>query len=369
MIRLSTPTITDEEINEMAKVLKSGMLVQGNRVEEFETSLKNYMEVNYALAVSSGTAALHLALLALDIQAGDAVFVPAFTFPATVNVVEIQKARPVLIDVDSGTYNMNLDKLEEGIKNWKGPEKPKAIIVVHEFGAPCNMQRVLEIANKYNLYIIEDSACALGTTFQTQHAGTFGDIGCFSWHPRKAITTGEGGAVVTKSKQIYDRIKLLRNHGIHRDNNGKVDFFLPGLNYRLTDFQAALGKMQLSRFNPLLEKRKELAVNYLSALQNIPEVTLPLNIDGHSWQTFMIVLCNEIDRDSIIKSLYSKKIETNIGAQAIHMLAYYKEKYGYNEEEFPVAHKLYKNGLALPLYSELQLQEIQYVSKTLINAL
>lgn len=369
MIRLSRPIITDDEINEMVKVLKSGMLVQGTNVAQFENSIKHYIEADYVLAVSSGTAALHLSLAALDIKEGDAVFVPAFTYPATVNVVEIQQARPVLVDVEIGSYNINPDKLEETIKSWQGPEIPKAIIVVHEFGAPCNMEKIMKVAKKYNLYVIEDAACALGTRFQGQHVGTFGDIGCFSWHPRKAITTGEGGALVIKDQKLFEKIKLLRNHGVHRDENGTIDFLLPGFNYRLTEFQAVLGDMQLKRFDQSLIQRKELVNIYLKELAGLKEISLPENSHGHAWQTFMIVLSDDTNRKLIINQMSQQNIETNLGAQAIHMLTYYKEKYLYNDTDYPVAKKLYQHGLALPLYSDLPIKDVLYIIQELIKIL
>lgn len=369
MIRLSHPLITDDEINEITKVLKSGMLVQGARVAQFEESLKNYMKANYVLAVSSGTAALHLALATLDIKEGDAVFIPAFTFPATANVVEIQRARPVLVDVEIDSYNINPDKLEEAIKNWKGPQVPKAIIVVHEFGAPCNMEKIMGIAKKFNLFVIEDAACALGATFDGQHVGTFGDIGCFSWHPRKAITTGEGGALVIKEKKLYDKLKLLRNHGLHRDENGTTDFLLPGFNYRLTEFQAVLGDMQLKKFKQWLIKRKELTAIYLEELIKSPQISLPKDINGHAWQTFMVILPESINRKHIIDNLLQQNIETNLGAQAIHMLSYYKEKYHYSDMEYPIAKKLYQQGLALPLHPSLIKGHIYFICSTFKKSL
>ncbi|MBO1511735.1 DegT/DnrJ/EryC1/StrS family aminotransferase [Metabacillus bambusae] len=364
MIRLSQPIISDEEINEVTKVLKSGMLVQGKYVEQFEKSLKQYIGADYTLAVSSGTAALHLALAALDIKQGDAVFIPAFTFPATANVVEIQRARPVLVDVEMDTYNICPDKLEESIKNWTGAEKPRAIIVVHEFGAPCNMKRIMGIAQKYNLYVIEDAACALGTKFQEKHVGTFGDIGCFSWHPRKAITTGEGGALVTKDEKLYTRLKMLRNHGIHRDESGNIDFLLPGFNYRLTDFQAILGDMQLKKFDQWLKKREELINVYIEELEDNHKISLPFNIEGHAWQTFMVVLPIDIHRKQIMEWMFEKKIETNLGAQAIHMLQYYKEKYNFDANTYPIAKRLYYNGLALPLHPALLKEEVHFICNT-----
>lgn len=365
MIKLSQPIISEEEIKAVADVLRSGMLVQGQNVAKFEQLLEEYMDTQFVVAVSSGTAALHIALTALEIGENDAVFVPGFTFPATANVVEIQKARTVLVEVDPYTYNMDPAKLEETIINYKGNEKPKAIIVVHEFGAPANMTRIIEIAKKYHLFVVEDAACALGTTWNGQHVGTFGDIGCFSWHPRKAITTGEGGAVVTSNEHLNKKMRLLRNHGLNKSDDGSMDFILPGFNYRLTDIQAVLGIHQLKNFNSWVKKRCELVDYYYKLLENCPNVQLPNKTEGHAWQTFMVVLSNEIERNSIINHLKVENIESNIGAQALHLLYYYKTKYGYKSSDYPIAQKLFENGLALPLHPLLNYKDIENISSLL----
>lgn len=362
MIRLSQPVINEDCIDEISNILKSGMLVQGKFVERFEKDLCNYIDSPYVLATSSGTASLHLALLALGIKQGDVVFLPAFTFPATANVVEIVGAETFLIDVDIESYNIDTKKLEDSIKSYKGDNEPKAIIVVHEFGAPCNMDEVLRIARKYNLYIIEDAACALGTEWNGKHVGTFGDIGCFSWHPRKAITTGEGGAITTTNEELYKKIQLLRNHGIERSEKGNIDFLLPGLNYRLTEFQAAMGIYQLTSFNEILKKRRGLASEYLNKLAETKSITLPTTIDGHSWQTFMIILSEQYNRTKVIDEMRRRGIETNLGAQALHMMSYYKEKYRYKIEDFPNAALLYEQGLVLPLHTLLSYDDLELIS-------
>lgn len=364
MIKLSKPIISEEEITAVSEVLRSGMLVQGKYVGEFEEALKQYMSAQYVLAVSSGTAALHIALAALEIGEGDAVFVPGFTFPATANVVELQNARTVLVDVDPLTYNLDPGKLEEAIRNYSEKEQPKAIMVVHEFGAPANMTRIMEIANKYNLYVIEDAACALGTTWNGQHVGTFGDIGCFSWHPRKAITTGEGGAVVTNNESLNKKMSLLRNHGLERSEDGLMDFVLPGFNYRLTEFQAVLGTHQLKNFDSWVEKRKELVEYYYDFLKDCPKIQLPQKVEGHAWQTFMVVLDENITRKELIKVLKSADIETNLGAQAVADLVYYKGKYNYKNSTINST-RLYEFGLALPLSPFLTKGDIVYITTML----
>lgn len=359
MIKLSRPNITQEVIQEVCKVLESGMLVQGEEVLEFENELKKYIRVDYVAAVSSGTAALHLALEALKIGQGDAVLVPDFTFVATANVVEIQKARTVLVDVEATTYNMCPDKLEKAIINYKFQEQLKAIIVVHEFGAPADMTRIMAIAKKYNLYVIEDAACALGAHHNNQHVGTFGDIGCFSFHPRKSITTGEGGALITNDEKLAKKVELLRNHGLKRDENGVIDVIIPGFNYRMTDFQAVMGVVQLNNFGENLIQRKQNVERYYEYLKDVNEISLPFKSDGHSWQSFMIVLNDSINREEVIKKLKDYEIQSGAGAQAISNLLHYKLRYGV--QKLNISTRLYKNGLVLPLDSHLNLDEIHYI--------
>lgn len=365
MIRLSQPSIGEEELKAVCQVLASGMLIQGEHVVAFETALSNYTGAKHTLAVSSGTAALHLALTALGIGPGDAVFLPAFTFPAPANVVELRNARPVLVDVNPRTYCMTAESLREAINNWQGVERPRAIIVVHEFGAPCPMEEIMAVANLIGLTVVEDAACALGTYYNGRHVGLFGDMGCFSWHPRKALTTGEGGAVVSQNVEVYHRISLLRNHGMAESADGTTDFVLPGFNYRMTEFQAALGTIQLSHFPKRLEVHKRLAALYRHELSSISGLELPADIPGHSWQTFMVVLPKGINRQEVIKRLHYKGIETNLGAQAIHMLSYYRDRYGYVREECPIAAELFERGLALPLHSGLHEEEVLKVVKAL----
>ncbi|SDI21369.1 dTDP-4-amino-4,6-dideoxygalactose transaminase [Alteribacillus persepolensis] len=363
MIRLSKPIISEDEINAVNHVLRSGVFVQNEHVQRFEQLLKQFIGSD-VLAVSSGTAALHVALSALKIKKGDAVFLPSFTFPATANVVELQHARPVLVDVDEDTYNIDPKKLEKSIEEWQGPEIPKAIIVVHQFGAPCNMTKIREIAKKYGLFLIEDAACALGTTWNGQHAGTFGDIGCFSWHPRKSITTGEGGAVAVKDNMLRKRIELLRNHGLEK-SEGKVQLTLPGFNYRLTEFQAVLGKEQLKKFNGWLESRRDLAGYYKKYLKDTADVQLPKEVTGHAWQTYMVVLNENISQQAVIGEMRQKQIETNIGSLSVHLLDYYKTKYKYQDSFFPISRKLSEQGLALPMYPGLDKTDIDYVCSSL----
>lgn len=359
MIRLSRPDIREEDIARAVEVLRSGMLVQGDNVAAFERKLCAFADLPHAVVVSSGTAALHLTLKALGIGPGDIVIAPAFTFPASANVIEMVGAETVLCDVDATSYVATPEVIAERIAGLKG--KPvKAVMVVHEFGYPARIAEIAEICRKNKILLIEDAACALGTVADGKHPGFYGDAACFSFHPRKAITTGEGGAVLTRNRELAEKIMALRNHGICHTPDG-MDFQDAGLNYRLTDFQAALALGQIDRFGAELARRRELGALYQSELRHLKGLTLPDIPTGHSLQSFMIVLDSHISRKELIAALLESGIQTNLGAQALNCLTYYRRKYRLNEESNPVATKLYRAGLVLPLYCALTSAEIENV--------
>jgi perosamine synthetase len=360
MIKLAKPHIPKRAYEAVREVLESGDLIQGKYVLEFEHKLEEYLNVPYAKVVSSGTAALHLALLALDIRQGDEVIVPAFTYPATANVVELVGAKPILVDINLSDFCIDTSQIEEKINS-----KTKAIIPVHEFGQAAKMDDILAISKQYNLKIIEDAACALGAEYGGEKAGTLGDIGCFSLHPRKAITTGEGGIVVIQEKILARKIDLLRNHGAEK-TGGKLDFYLPGLNYRLTDFQAAIGIPQLEELEQIIEIRKYQALKYDLLLQEINWIDPPANFPErkHVYQTYHVLVKNK-NRDDIITSLKEQGVETNMGAQALHCLTYFSEKYKFQPQDYPIAKFAYKQGLALPLGNHLLDADLNKVIESL----
>lgn len=364
MIKLASPDIRESDILKAVEVLRSGNLVQGRYVSEFEEKLSEFTKIKNCAVVSSGTAALHLTLIALGIKPGDHVVVPAFTFPATANVVENIGAHVVLCDVDPKSYVVTPDEIEKTIALHA--DKPiKAIIVVHEFGYPARIMEIAEIAKRYDVKLIEDAACALGTIADGHHVGHYSDAACFSFHPRKAITTGEGGAVVSSSVEITERIKQLRNHGIAQESNGRIDFIAAGLNYRMTDFQAALAIGQLERFPDELSRRKELAGLYWKELSILGYFLLPHFVEGHSWQSFMVVMYSIASRDRIIKKMLDSGVQTNYGAYALNGLSYYKNKYGMRENDFPISLMLYQQGLVLPLYGKLSTEDAVMIPKVL----
>lgn len=360
MIRLAVPDIQESDIARVVEVLRSGNLVQADEVAAFERALAEFTGIPDVAAVSSGTAALHLTLLALRIGPGDAVIVPAFTFPATANVVEAVGADVVLYDVNPATYVMTPEALLACIQRY-GKGKLKAVIVVHEFGYPARMAEICAVARKNNLRVIEDAACALGTTSNGTHVGAFGDFGCFSFHPRKAVTTGEGGLVVSSNPSLIEAVKDLRTHGMRVSGSAR-DFVAAGLNYRMTEFQAALGVGQLARFPQQIRERRKLAGCYRDLLHGEPRVTLPASDPGHTWQTFMVTLGPGQNRDKVITALGEKGVQANLGAQAINCLSYYRGKYGWGPDSCPVAARLYSHGLALPLHGRMVEADVRHVA-------
>lgn len=362
-IPLSKPSITVKDIAEVSRVLESGMLVQGKEVEDLELMFSNYFNKVFTSLVSNGTSSLHLALIALGIGPGDEVIIPALSYVATANVVELVGATCVFVDTHPRFFNIDENQIESKITS-----KTKVIIPVHEFGLCANMTEIMKIAKKYNLNVIEDAACALGAKLNGQLAGTFGDFGSFSFHPRKAITSGEGGLLITSEIKLDKIIKTTRNHGIE-DGSNPINFVSAGFNYRMTDIQAALLKSQFKRFSEMIKVKEKLANIYLEELKN-PSIKLPQFPENtvHSWQTFHILLESERERDRLREYLKLNGVLSNYGAQCIPSMEYYKNKYGFDSLIFyPNAYNAYTCGLAIPLFEKLNEQQIRYISELINN--
>lgn len=360
-IPLASPDIQACDIQALTDVLKTGMLVQGPRVLEFENDLAGFLKAKHAMAVSNGTATLHLALKTLGVGPGDEVIVPAFSYVATANVVELVGAKPVFVDIEIATFNIDVDKIRAAVT-----PRTKAIIPVHEFGLCCDIQAVMKIATECGLFVIEDAACALGARQNDHFAGTFGDFGSFSFHPRKAISSGEGGLLVTSQMVLADKIRVLRNHGIEMIE-GKMEFVEAGFNYRMTDFQAALVHSQFKRFESILAQKNRIASIYADQLKN-QHLTLPHVPDdrNHTWQTFHILLDNKLNRDLIIGNLKENNIGSNYGAQCIPAQKYYQNKYKLDcERLYPNAMLAFRQGLAIPIYEKLTEENIGYIVQQL----
>jgi dTDP-4-amino-4,6-dideoxygalactose transaminase len=363
MIRLTVPSIEEDDLQVTRDVLASGFLVQGPRVAAFEESIASYVGARHVIAVSNCTAALHLALLGLGVDAGDLVLVTTYSWVATANVIELCGARPVFIDIQPDTFNMDPAGLEAALQRLTStaetPGRVKAILPVHTFGQVANMPAIMEIAERYNLPVVEDAACALGAKWEGRQAGTWGIMGCFSFHPRKAITTGEGGAVITNDDRLARKLRALRNHGQDPEASSP-DFILPGFNYRMTDFQAALGSSQMKKLDRIIQARRRLAHQYDSLLENDP-VLVPY-VPAESWhvyQSYVTLLPEEIAprRADLIRRLKERDVETNIGTWHMPLTTYFRTRYGYQVGDFPNTDRVFAASLTLPLYETLSYEE------------
>jgi dTDP-4-amino-4,6-dideoxygalactose transaminase len=327
----------------VAEVLESGMLTMGAKVEEFEAEIARACEVTYALAVSSGTAALHLAVLAFGLEPGDEVLVPAYTFPATANVVALAGLRPVLVDVDPET--MNIDPARIDVR-----ARTKLLLGVHLFGRPLPLHELPDLP------LLEDAAGALGARYRGRACGGLGVAGCLSFHPRKIVTTGEGGAVTTSDEAIADAVRQVRNHGWR--SLVPPDLPAPGLNYRLSDILCAVGIPQARRLDELHRERSRIAAGYAERLAHLP-VLLPAADEGdvHGWQAYVIQVD---DRDRVLAELRAQEIEAQIGTYSLPLLGAYRD-----QGAFPGARRVFERALALPFHTRLSAGELDRVAEAL----
>ena len=348
-IRLAWPDVGAEEAAAVAEVLQSGQLTMGAKVAELEEEVARACGVEHAVAVSSGTAALHLAVLALGIGDGDEVLVPAYTFPATANVVVLAGARPVLVDVDPETMNLDPAKAYEAVT-----PRTRAVLAVHLFGRPLDWEEV-QNAVPPDVHLVEDAAGALGATWRGMPCGGLGELGCLSFHPRKVVTTGEGGAVTAQDAGLADAVRRLRHHGIA--TTGEFDIPEPGLNYRLSDVLCALGLVQLRRLDELLAARRRLAQAYAERLAGMVETPSAAKGDRHGWQAYVVRLDR---RDDALLALREAGIEAQIGTYALHRLTVYRD-----QGPFPGADAAYERALALPFHSRLSDPDLDRVAEVL----
>lgn len=377
MIPITKPYISKKAKELVLKVLESNWLVEGKYTAELENKLKDFIGCKYAIASSSCTAGLHMSLMAIGIKPGDEVIVPSFTFVATANVVEALFAKPVFVDINIDTYNIDTSLIEEKIN-----EKTKAILPVHLFGIPAQMSRIMSIANEYNLKVIEDAAWSLGSFYKGKHVGTFGDTGCFSLHPRKPVTTGEGGMITTNNQKLYLLLKKIKNQGTitggfvrSKSKHGTLtpDHDVVGLNFRLSDIHAALGLPQMDKIKFILKERKRCADFYFKTLKNIKWLKLPVDIKGRK-QNFQQFVClikkdffnNDIEkankfRNKLMFYLWEQSVETRQPSHAIHLLSYYKNKYNLKEQDFPASYEADKLSIVLPNYTGIENKKLKYI--------
>lgn len=372
MIRLTVPSIDDLDLEAVREVLETGFLVQGKHVAAFEEAIADYIGCEHAIAVSNCTAALHLAMLALDVRPGDLVIVTAYSWISTANVIELCGAQPVFVDIDPHTFNIDTQQLKSTLERLmdtaETARRVKAIMPVHTFGQVADMTTIEAIANRYNIPVVEDAACALGAVRDGQQAGTWG-IGCFSFHPRKAITTGEGGIISTNNTQLANKMRALRNHGADPTAN-RVDFVMPGFNYRLTEFQAAMGVTQMDKVDRIIEARRERAHHYDDLLAKTP-FTAPYVPDGSDpvYQSYVVLVPENVDRQIVMNHLHKKDIQCTIGTYHMPMTTYFRTRYGYQTGDFPVTDDVFARSLTLPLHEFLTEEEQQQVVDALCSAL
>jgi dTDP-4-amino-4,6-dideoxygalactose transaminase len=370
-IPIAKPYFDEKEIKAAAEVLSSGWIVQGPKVMEFERLIEDFQGCRHAIATTSATASLHLALIALKIREDDEVIVPAFTHPSTANVVRHVGAVPVFVDVKLPDFNIDPSKIENKIT-----KKTKAIIPVHLFGLPADMDPIMEVAKHLKLKVVEDAACALGTVYKGRKVGIIGDSGAFSFHPRKSITTGEGGMVTTNDKETADRVRMLRSHGESlsdefRHKSDEVvypDFELLGFNYRMTDIQAAIGVEQMKKLPYMLEERRRIAHRYndlLSDLEKEEYLLLPPQREGfiHSYQSYVILLKDKvnIERDKLSNELQKRGIATRKGTYHVPGIKCYRENSRIEKGDLNNSKKADDRSLALPLFVGIDKKDIEYV--------
>ena len=367
-IPLSAPEITEADIEAVVSVLRTPRLSIGPRMEEFEESVAEVAGVPYGVAVSSGTAGLHLCLRALGIREGDEVILPSFTFMAAGNAVLYERATPVFIDIDPTTLNLNPQRLEEKIT-----PRTRAIIVVHTFGHPADLAPILDVARRSGLPVIEDACEAIGAQYRGRNVGGFGDLGVFGFYPNKPITTGEGGMVVTRDPRLADTIRALRNQGRMAADDW-LEHGLLGYNYRLSEMNCALGVAQIKRLSAILETREARAIRYSNELQTIPEVTVPpLAIAGGRlcWFVFVIRLSAQFtraDRDSICRQLAARGIGCGRYFAPLHLQPLYAQ-YANPGDDLAITEQVADRTLALPFFNRLKDEQISEVCRSLRDAI
>jgi len=370
-IPISRPSIGEEEWQALRGTLESGWLIQGPNVRAFEEAFSRRHRASHAVATSSGTTALHLALAALGVGPGDEVIVPAFTWVATANAVLYVGATPVFVDVCEGTYNLDCTQVPAALT-----PRTRAVIPVHLFGLCADMSALASVLPP-GIPVIEDAACAAGAAYRGTPAGALGHVACFSFHPRKSITTGEGGMLLTGDPGLARRARELRNHGLREAEPGtpappptglaEVDAL--GFNYRLTDVQAAIGLVQLAKLDRFVAERATWARGLADQLADIawlemPEV--PPHCD-HAWQSFVTVVTEEapLSRDELMARLQEQGIATRPGTHAVPELAYYRRRFGFRPGQFPVAARLLARSMALPLHNCMTPDDYRYLVEKL----
>jgi dTDP-4-amino-4,6-dideoxygalactose transaminase len=378
IIPIARTSLTDAEIQSVLGPLRSGWLVQGPKVKEFEEKWSSFTGAKHSIAVTSCTTALHLTLVALGISQSDEVIVPAFTWVATANVIEHIGAKVVFCDIDLRTFNLDVAQLA-----LKITPKTRAIIPVHLFGLAADLNSINDLAKKHGLWVVEDAACGFGSRYHGRHVGTLGDAGCFSFHPRKAITTGEGGMITTNDDRLAERLRRLRDHGASISDLQRhlglrpyqlADHPEAGFNQRMTDIQAALGSAQMERAVAIIAERQNLAKKYDEAFAGLPWLATPIHkVDHeHGYQSYPCLYqperitlesVNRINtrRNDWMDRLQKVGISTRPATHAVHMLTFYRDKYGLRPTDFPNAYAANDCSISLPLFNGMTEAEQSFV--------
>jgi perosamine synthetase len=362
-IPMSAPHLDERDIQAVTDALRTGRLALGPKMVEFERAIADYVGVSHAVAVNSGTAALHVIVRALDLGPGDEVLVPSFTFVASVNVLLYERVKPVFVDIEPLTYNLDPADLESKIT-----PRAKGIMAVDIFGHPAEWQEIQRLAERYGLKVIDDSCEALGAEYKGRRLGGFGDAAAFAFYPNKQITTGEGGVVTTNNEKIARLAESMRNQG--RGNSGSwLAHDRLGYNYRLPEMSAALGLSQLQRINELLAKRQRVAEWYTAQLKEYSWVRPPISLPHvrASWFVYVVTLAEGIERDQVIAEMGSRGIPARGYFSPIHLQPYVREQFGCKAGELPVTEAIARRTLALPFHSNLTTEEVCCVTETLAD--
>jgi len=355
----SRPSISQAAIDEVVTCLKSGWITTGPRVKQFEDDLKTYLGAPNVLALTSATAGLHLVLTALNLKPGDEVITTPMTFAATLNTIVLAGGTPVLVDVEPGTYNMDVTKIEKAVT-----KRTRAIMPVHFAGLPVDLDPLYDIAKKHDLRVIEDAAHAIGTEYKGRRIGSFGDVQVFSFHPNKNMTTGEGGCVATRDEKLASDVALLRFHGMDREawnrfgkkGSQHYEIITPGYKYNMMDIQAALGLHQLKQLDSFIKRRTVLALRYQEVLADWPQWTITRASSYkhlHAWHLYTPLINPDIakmDRDSFMQGMKERNIGTGLHYRAVHLYPYYRDQFGFKRGDFPNAETISDRIVSLPLF-------------------